>query len=121
MFQQSTYQRYGAWSLALLFSAFWSLKTMHLLLVHHHHEAAHPVCEVSHDPSSAHIHDERWAVEDCTICAFVVSVPELFAAFLMEDMVLQAPVQCKPAMYTPPVYVKATFDANFRRGPPSLA
>jgi hypothetical protein len=109
----------------MAFSAFWSLKTMHVLLEHHHHDSDHPVCEVSqdsvHDPGVAHIHDERWAVEDCTLCAFTVSAPEPFTLPVLQDIWVKNPEKSAPDHYVSPLFSKAAFDFNFRRGPPSCA
>lgn len=62
--------------LGLVFLASTMLKTGHLLLLHHdHHET--PVCEIGHNDSGTHLHDERYNPDDCSICAFLFAVPEL--------------------------------------------
>lgn len=94
---------------------------MHVLLLHHHHDLDHPVCEISHDPGAAHIHDERWAVEDCTLCAFTVSVPEPFILPLLEDIRLKTPESSAPGQYATPFYAKPDFSAGLLRGPPANA
>ena len=121
MQQNRSYQRVGAWALLLLFTAFWSLKTVHVLALHHHHGDDHPVCEVSHDPNGAHIHDERWANDDCALCAFVVSVPEPFSLPTFSILFSKLPDSESPVFYQAPVFFKKAADAVMRRGPPSLA
>lgn len=118
--QNQSYPRVGAWALMLLFTAFWSLKTVHILALHHHHAAEHPVCEVSHDPGAAHIHDERWAKEDCSICAFVVSVPEPFSLPAFQLHLSKLPESESPVFYQEPVFAKKASDSVMRRGPPQL-
>jgi len=104
----------------LLFTALWSVKTAHVLLSHHHHQAEHPVCETSHDPKSAHIHDERWGVEDCSLCAFVVSVSEPFYLPSPPVFLSKLPDSESPVFYNSPVFAKRASDSFMRRGPPSL-
>jgi hypothetical protein len=117
----STYRNAGSAVLLLLFLAFFSLKASHALLAHHHdHEADHPVCEVTHDPGVAHIHDERWAVEDCSFCTFVISVPEPFSLPVLQDIWVKSPVNSTPNYYVAPHFSKASFDIHYRRGPPAL-
>ena len=92
---------------------------MHVLLAHHHqHEAEHLVCEAAHDPSTEHIHDDRWAIEDCSICAFVVSVPEPFSLLPFPTFFLKLPDSASPVFYHIPVCDKRVCDAAMRRGPP---
>lgn len=62
--------------LGMVFLASMTLKTGHLLLLHHEHHDV-PVCEVGHDDSSVHLHDERYNPDDCATCAFLFAVPEL--------------------------------------------
>jgi len=101
----------------LLFSAFWSLKTAHVILSHHHEEE-HPVCEASHDPNSTHIHDERWAKDDCTICAFVIAASELIPSPPLPNFLAKHPDSASPICYQAPVFAKKACDAAMRRGPP---
>jgi len=102
----------------LLFTAFWSLKTVHVWVLHHHKQVEHPVCEASHDQNSAHIHDERWAKEDCTLCAFVVSVQAPFSIPSLPDLMVQIPESETPIGYRSPVFIRKSCDAVMRRGPP---
>jgi len=117
--QTRSYQRLGAWAVLLLFTAFWSSKTVHVLLAHHHdHEAEHLVCDAAHDPNVAHIHDDRWATEDCSICAFVVSVPEPFSLLSLPKFFPKLPNSASPVFYHTPVCDKQVCDPAMRRGPP---
>jgi hypothetical protein len=118
--QNWTYRRYGALALMLLFTALWSVKTAHVLLSHHHHQEEHPVCEATHDPNSAHIHDERWGVEDCSLCAFVVSVTEPFYLPSLPVFLSKLPDSESPVFYNTPVFSKETCDVSMHRGPPVL-
>ena len=103
----------------LLFTAMWSLKTGHVLLLHHSEAVKHPVCEVAHDQKSAHIHDERWAKEDCLLCAFVVSAQEPFVLPELPDLLSKLPDSESPAFYFAPVFSKKACDSAMRRGPPA--
>lgn len=104
--------------MVVLFTAFWSLKTMHVLVFHHHTQAEHPVCEAAHDQKSAHIHDERWAKEDCTLCAFVVSVQESFSIPELRDILHKLPESTSPDFYQAPGLPTKANDAFQQRGPP---
>lgn len=117
--QTWSYRHICAGALLLLFSTFWSLKTGHILLAHHHESEEHPVCEVSHDPKSAHIHDERWAFEDCSICAFVVSVLEPYALPGLPIFSIKTPISTAPIFYQTPLFAKKDQDAEMLRGPPT--
>lgn len=105
----------------LLFTTFWSAKTLHGLIAHHHdHDEEHLVCEVSHDPSTAHIHDDRWAVEDCSICAFLVSIPETYSLHtLPTKFFAKLPGSAPAVFYHAPVCSRWVCDAVMRRGPPA--
>jgi hypothetical protein len=48
-------------------------------LVHHNHSGKQEcgVNENPHDPHTTHLHDERYANEQCSLCAFVLSTPEI--------------------------------------------
>jgi hypothetical protein len=95
------------------------LKTAHVLLLHHHDEE-HPVCEASHDSNSAHIHDERWANEDCSLCAFVIAASEPFSLPFLPDFQSKLPDSASPAYYQAPAFSKKACDSAMRRGPPRL-
>ncbi len=104
----------------LLFTAFWSLKTAHVLVWHHHDASEHPVCEASHDPNSTHIHDGRWANDDCALCAFVVSVSEPFSLTGLPVFFTKLPESPSPVFYQAPVFAQKGSDSAMRRGPPSV-
>jgi hypothetical protein len=117
--QHRSYQRLRAWALLLFFAAMWSLKTAHGWLSHDHSHADHPVCEVAYDHHKAHLHDERYANEDCSMCAFVVSVtdaPPVWSAFDFSASPKMATIL--PFFYEKPL-VSAGFDLTQRRGPPA--
>jgi hypothetical protein len=105
----------------LIFTALWSLKTTHGWLAHEHDHAAHPVCSAAADHHSAHLHDESWAKEDCTLCAFVVSIPEPFV--LPEWPVIFGELPCAAvySLYVAPQLSKEACDRAMRRGPPAAA
>jgi hypothetical protein len=101
----------------LVFTTFWSLKTAHVLLLHHV-ASEHPVCDASHDANLAHIHDERWANDDCTLCAFVVSASEIFSLPALPALKSKIPDSEAPVFYFTPVFSKKACDSAMRRGPP---
>ena len=98
--------------------AMWSLKVSHGFLFHQHHAATHPVCEAGHDEHAAHIHDERWSVEACLLCAFVVGVPEVFNLCCRLVIHPKAPEEIARIFYTDPVFPALYSDPAMRRGPP---
>lgn len=113
-----SYRSLSAWALMVFFTAFWSLKTAHVLVLHHHASSDHPVCEAAHDQKSAHIHDKRWANEDCSLCAFVVSVSEPFLLPALPILFSKLPDSESPVFYFAPVFSKKACDASMLRGPP---
>lgn len=118
MVNKPSYRRAGAWALMLLFTALWSLKTTHGWLLHAHSHDTHPVCSAAFDHHTAHIHDETWAKEDCTLCAFVVSIPEPFSLPEWPCLQYRLP-QCGPdPIYNAPPVSRSVCDAAMRRGPP---
>ncbi len=102
--------------LLLLFLAFWSVKTGHVLLMHHHH-ADHPVCAAASDNSTAHLHDERYAAEDCTLCAFVPSVQEVFTIPVWTTEFVPAP-DTQQALEYEGLAGRTAVAAAVSRGPP---
>lgn len=95
------------------------MKTVHVLVLHHHTGENHPVCEATHDANSAHIHDESWAKEDCLLCAFVVSVPEPFTLPLLQLCFSKVPDIAVSVFYHAPVIAQKVTDVMMRRGPPA--
>lgn len=52
------------------------LKTGHLLMLEHAHHHV-PVCAAEHDQHATHLHDERFNPDSCSVCAFLLAVPDL--------------------------------------------
>lgn len=96
----------------------WSLKTGHGFLRHHAGEAKHPVCEAGYEHNVVHIHDERWAKEDCSLCDFVVSVSEVYSLPLLSCRKAALPGLERPLYYVEPFFSKKDKDSVMRRGPP---
>ncbi|MBL7827500.1 MAG: hypothetical protein JNJ57_12765 [Saprospiraceae bacterium] len=117
--QLRTYLRsWSAGLLALVFVAFWLTKTMHVLVLHHHHD--HPVCTASsNDRSEHHFHDERYADDECSICAFVFAIPELISVSVALKNDTPSPSQTQPT-YLAPACTDLAHDTTHRRGPPVL-
>jgi len=95
----------------------WSMGMVHRLFQHHEHSG--PECMVNYDHDATHLHDERYANEHCTLCAFVLSAPYMLSV---------SALAAKPALVTAS---KATFqlspsctntihDTTRLRGPPAL-
>jgi len=114
---KATYRLWSARVLLLLFLTFWSAKTGHALLMHHQH-ADHPVCAAASDNSTAHLHDERYAPEDCTLCAFVPAVQEVFVVPVWTTEFIPAPDTQQPLMYESEAGRLAD-TAAVSRGPPT--
>lgn len=103
--------------MTLIFAAACSLKTVHGLLLHHSH-AARPLCEAKYDGKGAHIHDERYAANDCSLCAFVLSVPEMLSISALFAPPAKLPDSESPVLYQQPAVKKTACDSTLRRGPP---
>ena len=113
-----SYRQISAGFLALAFVAFWSMKTLHVLASHHSH-ADHPVCSASDDRSAMHLHDERYASDDCSICAFVLAVPEIISITALLIPTGSEPVTSVPC-YCPPKCTNLAKDTTCLRGPPAV-
>ncbi|MCE7921701.1 MAG: hypothetical protein DYG98_01475 [Haliscomenobacteraceae bacterium CHB4] len=100
--------------LTLVFTTAWSLNSLHDLLLHHEH----PVCEAAYDGKGTHIHDERYEAHGCTLCALLLSAPELMAAPSFPARVSTLPESEAPNFYHAPAQLAAAFDNTLRRGPP---
>ena len=96
----------------------WSLKMGHALLAHHEH-ADRPNCQVSTDHKGTHLHDERYAGEDCSLCAFVLAIPDVFSISVLVTPTVQAPdtAQLMPYENQP---IHSAFDTITLRGPPVI-
>lgn len=114
---KNTYQRFGAWAILLVFLAGWSMGSMHRLLQHHAHSG--PECAVNYDGHSTHLHDERYANEHCTLCAFVLSAPYLLTVSTLLAKPVLAPV-AKASFQRSPSCTNTTHDTTCLRGPPAL-
>jgi hypothetical protein len=104
----------------LVFLAGWSMGTMHQLLSHHDHgDKISCILEAEHDPDVAHIHDERYENDHCSLCAFLLSTPELLSI----SAVLKA-VECDPvsrdSFHCTASPARAAHDTTCLRGPPVL-
>lgn len=108
-------RRIGAFLLALGFTTSWSLNSLHDLLLHHEH----PVCEAAYDGKGTHIHDDRYEVHGCTLCALLMSAPELPSDMAMPDLAFRLPENSGAGFYHTTVRLDASCDLTLRRGPPA--
>jgi len=106
----------GAMFLALLFTTVWSVSSLHDFFLHHEHA----VCEDAYDGKGAHIHDERYEASDCSLCAFVLSVPEVLSFLALPTQPSKLPDSATPNLYHSPVQSKTACDSTLRRGPPVI-
>ncbi|HRI59998.1 MAG TPA: hypothetical protein PK228_09755 [Saprospiraceae bacterium] len=114
MTNKSSLRRIAALCLALCFTTAWSLNTLHDLLLHH----PHPVCEAAYDGKGTHIHDERYEGHGCTLCALLLSAPELTARADLLALTSKLPDSESPDFYTAPVRPGAMCGSTLLRGPP---
>lgn len=98
--------------MVVLFINAWLVSSLHNLFLHHEH----PVCEAAHD--GAHLHDERYAGDNCSLCAFVHYVPEIPALSSFFSLSAKLPDSEAPCFYRQPFCQKSACDPVFRRGPP---
>ena len=112
---QTIYTHIKAGLLALVFVASWSVKTAHSLCMHHEHHDV-PVCEAAHKGNTKHLHDERYAPEDCSVCAFIFAVPEIVCVPVFSP--LPAPAENRETAAMPSAYRPVYGDAVRLRGPP---
>jgi len=102
--------------LALLFVSAWFSKSAHGFFLHQDDD--HLVCNIAFEKGQ-HLHDQRYAGNDCAFCAFVISTPEVPVFWRpVQRVVAPAFTQSEPAFYSRPS-VFAGFDLTFRRGPPT--
>lgn len=111
---KSSLRTLSAIFLTLVFMTAWSLNSLHDLLLHHEH----PVCEAAHDNKGTHIHDERYEAHGCTLCALLLSAPELIAPLLLPAPVSALPESEAPCFYHTPAQRATACDNTLRRGPP---
>ncbi|HOY07328.1 MAG TPA: hypothetical protein PLO67_18095 [Saprospiraceae bacterium] len=118
MQQKALFRSWSAHLLLLVFLAMWSVKMGHAFFAHHQH-ADRPVCEAAADHSTAHVHDERYAGEDCSLCAFVLAVPDVFSI----SVLLNAPSSTPDTAVLLPYESRSgqtAFDTTVSRGPPAI-
>lgn len=104
--------------LLFVFLAMWSVKMGHAFFAHHQH-ADRPVCEAAADHSTAHLHDERYAGEDCSLCAFVLAVPDVFSISVLLSPAASTPDTASPTLYES-LSGQSAFDTTVSRGPPAI-
>ena len=98
--------------------ALWASKSLHGFLLHHEH-AEHPVCEAESESGGTHIHDQRYATDDCSICAFVLAIPGWVSISSAIAGPSELPERNAPFLYSP-THSKTACDTNSSRGPPVL-
>lgn len=96
----------------------WMLKMSHALASHHRH-TDRPVCEAASDRSDTHLHDERYAGEDCSLCAFVLAVPDYISFSVLLTSASPAPDTAQTMLYES-LRGKTAFDTTVLRGPPAI-
>ncbi|MCC6280242.1 MAG: hypothetical protein IT262_06575 [Saprospiraceae bacterium] len=117
MQKNGSYRLWSARLLVFVFVAMWSLKMGHALLAHHEH-ADRPTCEVATEHQGTHLHDERYAGEDCSLCAFVLAIPDVFSVSALISPAAQMPDSAQPLLFENP-YIQTAFDTTTLRGPPA--
>lgn len=110
-------KRASAIFLVLVFLAAWSLKSVHEFFRHH---SDHPVCTATVKGGGKHLHDERYIGDNCSLCAFVLFVPELLSITTLVAPANRPPDSLPPDFYQAPFDAKTAFDTTLRRGPPVI-
>ena len=121
MFKASlhTYQRLTSGALLCFLVGFWLMKALHPLLEHHHAHEDHPACTAAdRDRSEHHLHDERYAVDECSICEFLLSVQECTPRPAELVLRSQPEVKSSPAAVTG-LYFSGEQAVTCLRGPPA--
>jgi hypothetical protein len=113
----NTYQRFGAWAILLIFLTGWSMGTTHRLLQHHEHDG--PQCKAKFERNATHLHDERYANDHCTLCAFVLAAPYLLSVSALSAKSVLAPIS-KASFHLSPSCTNTLHDTTCLRGPPAL-
>lgn len=101
--------------LICLFVTTWFTRSVHVLWVHH--QAERPPCE-AHDEHVLHLHDERYAVEDCLTCTCLMAVADLPPLWVLTAS-LHSPKASPRIIFVdacPSLW--AGYDLTCRRGPP---
>ncbi len=114
------FQKRTALLLVLLFAAAWLLRTVHGVVLHHQHAHNRLACTAFHDehPGKTHLHDMRYAVEDCPVCDFGFAVPELISITALLSS--PAPRHDSVTVFFQEAEENSLKDTVFRRGPPCL-
>jgi hypothetical protein len=116
---RSISRRLSAGLLTVFLLGFWLMKALHPLLEHHHSHEAHPVCTAAErDRSEHHLHDERYATDECSICAFVLSIQEC-APDAPGFVLCTAPATTSAPLSTITCYFSADYEISCPRGPPA--
>ena len=113
--QHLTTHRVKAALLALLFVSAWLSKSAHGFFLHHHHDER-PVCHAAYEKGQ-HLHDERYAGEDCSWCHFLLSVPEVLSITVALRPPAFLPDAAAPVFYSP-ICATSVLGALCLRGPP---
>lgn len=103
--------------LSALFCLSVAARAAHHLFFHSAHE--HEICsDFQPDFKTTHLHDERYHFDDCSVCAFIFSVPEFvsMSAFVFSFEKLPDSVQ----VFEEIEGVRRTADSIFLRGPPAV-
>lgn len=101
-----------------VFAAAWLLRVAHGYAAHAGHGHERPVCSAAHAGSDKiHLHDERYAANDCPVCAFWFAVPELPSITVLQSHQTILAATAAPEYQS--ADVRRTPEANFRRGPPA--
>jgi hypothetical protein len=117
LLKKSSFQRFGALLLALLFTTVWSVNSLHDFFLHHEH----PVCEAAYDDGKGtHVHDERYEITDCSFCAFLLAASALPSVLMLLAASAKLPDSESPSFYHAPIQSKTACDSTLRRGPPVI-
>lgn len=103
--------------LLALFCLSVAARVAHHLFFHAAHE--HEICtDFQTDFKTTHLHDERYHLDDCSVCAFIFSVPEFvsMSALVFSYEKLPDSVQVYEENEGQPRNV----DSLFLRGPPAV-
>jgi hypothetical protein len=96
------------------------LRAAHSLFLHecHNHERLH--CSTETEGKGSHIHDERFAPSDCSLCEFVFQAYSFRPSFVHTIPCQAIPETIIQPIHEAPALCHAAIDAAPSRGPPSL-
>ena len=106
-----------SFSLLLILSAGWAFKALHVVLQHDHNHEAREICHVDPASGDVHIHDDRFAADECSLCAFVLSAIETPEILNFSLPLAEAPALKKIQFFTQHPRQRA-LEQHFGRGPP---